>query len=67
MSRACYRNGENACKILVRNPEGKRLLGRPRYKWEDKTGRGAMDWNHLSQDRDQWRGLVKKIMNFRVP
>jgi len=28
--------------------------------WED------MDWMHLYQDRDQWRDLVKTVMNFRV-
>jgi hypothetical protein len=25
----------NAYNILVAKPEGKRLLGRPRFKWED--------------------------------
>jgi len=24
-----------ACRVLVGKPEGKRLLGRPRYRWED--------------------------------
>jgi hypothetical protein len=24
----------NACKVLVRMPEVKRLLGRPRHRWE---------------------------------
>jgi hypothetical protein len=23
------------CKVLVRKPEGKRPLGRPRHRWED--------------------------------
>jgi hypothetical protein len=27
----------NTCRILVRKPEGKGLLGRPRIKWEDST------------------------------
>jgi hypothetical protein len=27
----------------------------------------GMDWNDLSQDRDQWRALVKIIMNLRAP
>jgi hypothetical protein len=32
--RACSSNGEkrNACRILVRKPEGKRPLGRPRLR-----------------------------------
>jgi hypothetical protein len=26
-----------------------------------------MDWIHLAQDRDQWRALVKTVMNLRDP
>jgi hypothetical protein len=26
---------KNACKIFVGKPEGRRLLGRPRRRWED--------------------------------
>jgi hypothetical protein len=26
----------------------------------------GVDWIHLAQDRDQWRSLVNKAMNFRV-
>ena len=46
-------------------PEGKRLLGRPRRKWEDniktdlqEVGCGCMDWIYLAQDRDMWLALV---------
>jgi hypothetical protein len=28
---------------------------------------GDVDWIHLSQDRDRWRGLVNTMMNLRVP
>jgi hypothetical protein len=49
----------NAYRILVRKPEGKRPLGRPRRRWEDnikmdlrETGRGGMDWSDLAQDRE---------------
>jgi hypothetical protein len=32
-----------------------------------EIGRGAMDWIHLAQDRDQWRALVNMVMNLRIP
>jgi hypothetical protein len=31
-----------------------------------EIGRGGMDWIDLAQDRDQWRALVKRVMNLRV-
>jgi hypothetical protein len=27
----------------------------------------GMDWVDLDEDRDQWRALVKTVMNYRVP
>jgi hypothetical protein len=63
----------NGHRILVGKPKGKRLLGRPRHRWEDniKTDLreircGGMDWINLTQDRDQWRAFVKTVMNLRV-
>jgi hypothetical protein len=32
-----------------------------------EIGGDGMDWIDLAQDRDQWRTLVKMVMNLRVP
>jgi hypothetical protein len=57
-------------KILIGKPEGKRQLGRPRHRWEDTIKNDlreieweGVDWMNLAQDRDQWRDLVKTVMN----
>jgi hypothetical protein len=54
--------------------EGKRPLGRPRHRWEDKIKMklqevecGGMDWIELTQDRDSWLALVKAVMKCRSP
>jgi hypothetical protein len=60
-------------KVLVGNPEGKRPLGRPRRRWEDRIrmdlraiGLGVVDWILLAQSRDQWQAVVSAVMNLRV-
>ena len=60
--------------VLVRKPEGRRSLGRPRRRWVDdirmdlqEVGCGYMDWIGLAQDRDSWRTLVSAVMNSQVP
>jgi hypothetical protein len=30
-------------------------------------GCGDINWIHLAQDRDQWRALVKTVLNIWVP
>jgi hypothetical protein len=60
----------------MRKPEGKRLLGRPKRRWEggirmdlrDIDWEGV-DWIILAQDRDLWRAFVNAVMNlpFLVP
>jgi hypothetical protein len=64
----------NTYKIQVRKPEGKRLLGRLRCRWEDNIifylGELiwiVVKWIHLAHDRDRWRDLVNTATNFGVP
>jgi hypothetical protein len=65
--------GRNVYRILVGKSEGKRLLERPRRRWEDgikmdlrETGWGIVEWIHLAQDWDRWRAVVNTVMNPRV-
>jgi hypothetical protein len=62
-----------ANRTLVRKPERKRPLGRPRARWEDnikmdlQTVRsGALDGIYLAQDRGRCSAVVKVVMNLRV-
>jgi hypothetical protein len=69
MSRACSKHGKrsNACGILVGKPEGKITTDINIKKDFGEIGWGGMDWNDLAQNRGEWRVLVNKIMNLRVP
>jgi hypothetical protein len=60
-------------RALVGKPEGKRLLGRSRRRWEyiikmdlQEVRCGRMDWIELAQDWDSWRTLVNVILNPQV-
>jgi hypothetical protein len=64
----------NVRNILVGKPEGKRLLGRPRHRWENniridlrEIGWEGVDWMHLTRNRGQWRAVVNTVMNLQVP
>jgi hypothetical protein len=61
-------------RVLVRRPEGKRPLGRPRHRWEDnikidlrEIGIDGANWIQLAEDRVQWRACVNTVMNLRIP
>jgi hypothetical protein len=60
-------------KVLVGKSEGKRPLGRPRRRWEDRIrmdlreiSLGGVDWIGLAQDSDRLRAVVSAVMNLRV-
>jgi hypothetical protein len=59
---------------MMGKPDGKRPLGRPKRKWVGnikmdlrEIGWDGGDWIDRAQDRDQWRSLVRAVMNLRVP
>jgi hypothetical protein len=71
---ALMRDVRNAYKIFVAIPEEMRQLGTLRCRWEyyirvdlSEIGWEVVDWIHLAQDRDQWKALVKTVLNLRVP
>jgi hypothetical protein len=70
------RMGDGRCVygVLVRRPEGKRLLGRPRRRWENnikinlrEIGIDGANWIWLAQDRVHWRACVSTVMNLPIP
>ena len=71
---ACMGERRSLYRVLVRKPEGKRPLGRPRPIWEDNIKMdlhevvcGGVDWIELAQDRDRLRAFVNTVMKFRFP
>jgi len=57
-----WRKSGSLVKIVQTNvPKGKRPLGRPRLRWEDRVKediekvRPGMDWTVLALDRVMWR------------
>jgi hypothetical protein len=69
-----HRDGRGVYRVLVRRPEGKRPLGRPRSRREDNIKMDLREigiyrayWIQLAQYRVQWRACVNTVMNLRVP
>jgi hypothetical protein len=65
---------KNTYRILVGKYERGDHPGRPCCRKENniemdlsETGCENVDWIQLAQDKDKWRVLVNKVMNFRVP
>jgi hypothetical protein len=64
----------NAYRLLVRKPEGKRPLERPRFRCVDnirmdlgEVGWNDVDWIGLAQDKNRWRFVVNSVLNLQVP
>jgi hypothetical protein len=75
VGRTCGTHGEGrgVYRVLVGKPEGKRLLGRPRRRWEDnikmdlrEIGIDRTNWIQLAEDRVQWRTFLNMVMNLRA-
>jgi hypothetical protein len=65
--------GRGVYRVLMGKPEGRRLLGKPRRRWEDnismdlrEVGCGCVDWMELAQNRDRCFVLVSAVMILRV-
>jgi hypothetical protein len=69
-----YGKEEKGIRSLVRKPEGKRELLKPRHRCDNNTetdheGLGWGGWGFdcisIAQDREKWWTLVKTLMKFR--
>jgi hypothetical protein len=70
---SAYGGEERPIQGFVGKPEGKRLLGRPRFKWKDnikmdlqEVGCGVWTGSSWLNARDRWRALGTVVMNLRV-
>jgi hypothetical protein len=64
--------GRGVYRISVAKPEGKRTLENQGVEGDNirmdlqEEGSGDVDWIELAQDRDNWRTLVKLVINLRI-
>jgi hypothetical protein len=72
---ACGTNGgkRNVYRLLVREPKGKRPLGRSRCRWIDNIKMslleirlGDVDQIGLAHNRSRFRAFVNAVMNLQV-
>ena len=68
-----YWGREDAYKVMVGKPEGKRPIGRPKYRQEDNIkmdlqgmGWKSVDWIDVVQVWDTWWAVVIVVMNLWV-
>jgi len=64
--------GRSVYWVLVRKPEGKRSLGRPRRRWEYNINLRQIvidgaNWIRLARNRVQWRAFVNTVTKLHVP
>ena len=66
-------DGRGAYMVLVGKPERRRLLRRPRHRWEDNIKLilnkwdAGMDWIDFARGRARWRTLANAVTNIRLP
>jgi hypothetical protein len=65
---------KNAYKNFVRKREMKRKFGISRHRYEDNIRMDlkesvleCVNWMHVVEETDQWRAVVKTVMNLRFP
>jgi hypothetical protein len=52
-------------KIFSTKPDGGRIVGRPKLRWEDGVDKdviilGVKNWKKVALNRDEWAQLLKK-------
>jgi hypothetical protein len=55
---ACRGEGRGVYRVLVGRPKGKRLLGRPRHRWEDNI---KLDLREIGIDGANWIQLAGEV------